>query len=90
MTAIKPVERQQAGAPGTYQLEGSFTMHGVEQKIKIDAKLEPAQHQAQMRLSGSFTIKQSDYRNWRSALPRDVAERCSFRELSRRPRCSIA
>jgi len=60
MTAIKPLDKQEAGAPGIYQLEGAFTLHGKEQKLQLKAKLESLDHQ-QMRLSGSFNIKQSDY-----------------------------
>ena len=61
MTAVKALDGQAAGAPGMYQLEGSFTLHGTEKKIQLKAKLESAEPQGQMKLAGSFTIKQSDY-----------------------------
>lgn len=61
MTAIKPLEKQAAGAPGMYQLEGAFKLHGTEQKLQLKARLDPTDQKPQMRFSGSFKIKQSDY-----------------------------
>jgi polyisoprenoid-binding protein YceI len=61
MTSLTPLDRQALGAPGTYRLEGEFTLHGVRRKLQFPARLEPSQQQRQMRLTGSFSFKQSDY-----------------------------
>jgi polyisoprenoid-binding protein YceI len=59
--AIKPAEKQEAGAPGLYQASGRFTLHGAEQPLQFKAKLEPTDKKGVFRLSGSFTIKQTAY-----------------------------
>lgn len=61
MTAVTPLDRQAAGAPGMYQLEGTFALHGTEKKPPLKARLEGTARPGQMKLTGSFTIKQSDY-----------------------------
>ena len=61
MNVIQPSDGQAAGAPGMYKVQGAFTLHGVEKKIELNAKLEPADQPPKMRFSGSFKIKQSDY-----------------------------
>jgi polyisoprenoid-binding protein YceI len=60
VTAVTPLDRQAAAAPGRYQLAGEFTLHGVRKNIQFNAKLVPDRNQ-QTRLTGSFTLKQSDY-----------------------------
>jgi polyisoprenoid-binding protein YceI len=60
-TAIKPLDKQAAGEPGAYQLEGRFNLHGAEQKIQFKAKLERGEKEGTMRLTGVFTVKQTDY-----------------------------
>jgi len=68
---IKPAERQEAGAPGAYQVNGRFAMHGGEQPLQFKAKLERTDKEGVLKLSGSFVIKQTDYgmkpyfRRWR-------------------------
>jgi polyisoprenoid-binding protein YceI len=59
--AIKPAERQDAGAPGTYQVNGRFTLHGAEQPVQFKAKLERTDKEGILKLSGSFAIKQTAY-----------------------------
>jgi polyisoprenoid-binding protein YceI len=59
--AIKPAEKQEAGAPGTYQVNGRFTLHGAEQSLQFKAKLERTDKEGSLKLSGSFAIKQTDY-----------------------------
>ena len=61
ITAIKAMDGQAAGPPSLYQLEGNFTLHGTDKKLQLKAKLEGAGPQGQMKLIGSFTIKQSEY-----------------------------
>jgi polyisoprenoid-binding protein YceI len=61
MTSIAPLDKQAAGEPGNYQLDGRFTLHGTEQKIQITARLEKTATAGVLRMSGSFTIKQTDY-----------------------------
>jgi polyisoprenoid-binding protein YceI len=59
--ATKPAEKQEAGAPGIYELNGRFTLHGAEQPLLFKAKLERTDKEGVVKLSGSFAIKQSDY-----------------------------
>jgi polyisoprenoid-binding protein YceI len=61
IVAIKPVEEQNAGAPGLYEVEGRFTLHGAEKPLKVKAKLERTDREGVLKLSGSFAIKQTDY-----------------------------
>jgi polyisoprenoid-binding protein YceI len=61
LTAIAPLDKQAAGDPGTYQLEGGFTLHGTEQDLLFKAKVERLGEEGQLRMSGTFTIKQTDY-----------------------------
>jgi polyisoprenoid-binding protein YceI len=59
--ALKPAEKQDAGAPGLYQVNGRFTLHGAEKPLQFMVKLERTDKEGVLRLSGSFVIKQSDY-----------------------------
>ncbi len=60
ITAMTPQDRQAAGQPGAYQLEGRFTLHGKEQPLKFTAKVERA-GKNRLKMTGSFTIRQSDH-----------------------------
>jgi polyisoprenoid-binding protein YceI len=59
--AVKPAEKQDAGASGLYHVNGRFTLHGAEQPLQFKAKLERTDKEGVLRLSGSFVIKQTDY-----------------------------
>jgi polyisoprenoid-binding protein YceI len=59
--AIKPSEKQEAGAPGVYEVNGRFTLHGAEQPLKFKAKLEQTKKEGALKLIGSFIIKQTAY-----------------------------
>ncbi|HEY7426420.1 MAG TPA: YceI family protein [Gemmataceae bacterium] len=59
--SITPLDKQAAGDPGTYQVEGSFTLHGTVQKLPFKAKVERGDKGRVLRMSGTFTIKQTDY-----------------------------
>jgi polyisoprenoid-binding protein YceI len=59
--AIKPAEKQEAGAPGLYQVNGRFTLHGAEQPLQFKAKLARTSKKGILELSGSFAIKQTAY-----------------------------
>jgi polyisoprenoid-binding protein YceI len=61
ISSIQPLDKQAAGEPGTYQLEGRFTLHGVEKELSLKAKLERTDKEGQVRMTGTFTIKQTDY-----------------------------
>lgn len=61
MASITPLDKQAAGEPGTYQVEGSFTLHGSEQKLPFKAKVERGDKGRLLRMSGTFTLKQTDY-----------------------------
>jgi polyisoprenoid-binding protein YceI len=59
--AIKPAEKQEAGAPGSYHVNGRFTLHGAEQPLQFKAKLERTDKKDALKLRGTFVIKQTDY-----------------------------
>lgn len=59
--AVDPVEGQALGAPGVYQLVGTFTLHGVSRPLALRAKLEPTTDTAVSWLRGSFTINQTQF-----------------------------
>jgi polyisoprenoid-binding protein YceI len=59
--SIKPADRQEAGNPGTYQVNGRLSLHGAEQPLVFKAKLERGDKKGTFELSGSFTIKQTAY-----------------------------
>jgi polyisoprenoid-binding protein YceI len=61
ITSIAPLDKQSAGEPGRYQLDGRFTLHGTEQNLQIAARVEKTESAGVLRMSGSFTIKQTDY-----------------------------
>ncbi len=61
ITTIKPADKQETGDPGTYQVNGRFTLHGTEQPLQFKAKLERTDKEGVLKLSGSFTIKQTDH-----------------------------
>lgn len=58
---IKPAERQEAGEPGVYQVNGRLDLHGAEQPLSFKAKLERTNKEGVLRLSGSFAIRQTDF-----------------------------
>ncbi|HJZ89610.1 MAG TPA: YceI family protein [Gemmataceae bacterium] len=58
---IKPVERQEAGDPGIYQVNGRLTLHGAEQPLAFKAKLERTNKEGIVKLSGSFAMKQTAF-----------------------------
>jgi polyisoprenoid-binding protein YceI len=60
ISAITPLDKQAAGEPGAYRLEGLFTLHGTEKKVQVRARVERADA-GRWKMTGSFTIKQTDY-----------------------------
>lgn len=58
---FEPADGQETGAPGQYQLGGTFTLHGVSRPLAIVARLEPTTDPAAFRLRGAFAIQQSQY-----------------------------
>ncbi len=61
ITAVTPQDKQAAGQPGTYQLEGKFTLHGTEKPLHFKATLERTDQPGIFKMTGAFTIKQTDY-----------------------------
>src|SRR5262249_33012680 len=61
VSAIKPLDKQSAGEPGTYQIEGSLSLHGTEKKLQFKSKVEQADKEEQLKATGTFTIKQTDF-----------------------------
>jgi polyisoprenoid-binding protein YceI len=60
ISSTTPLDKQAAGEPGDYQLEGRFTLHGTEQKVPVKAKVERGD-KGGLKMTGTFTIKQTDY-----------------------------
>jgi hypothetical protein len=58
---MKPADRQEAGDPGTYHLNGRLTLHGAEQPLRIEAKLERTAKEDALNLSGVFAIRLSAF-----------------------------
>jgi YceI-like domain len=61
ISTFDPVEGQEAGSPGLYQLGGTFTLHGVSRPLALRARLEPTTELAVSRLQGSFAIRQTHF-----------------------------
>ncbi len=61
IASIVPADKQAAGEPGAYQLEGNFTLHGTEQKLAFKAGIEKTDKQGILKMSGTFTIRQTDF-----------------------------
>jgi polyisoprenoid-binding protein YceI len=61
IASITPAEKQAAGEPGAYQLDGSFTLHGTQQKLAFKGSVEKTDKQGILKLSGTFTVRQTDY-----------------------------
>jgi polyisoprenoid-binding protein YceI len=61
ISALKPLDKQAAGEPGAYQVEGAFSLHGTDNKLEFKAKVEKADKEGQLKATGKFTIKQTDY-----------------------------
>jgi len=61
ITAVAPVDKQPAGDPGTYRLEGVFTLHGTEKTIAFNAAVEKTNKPGVSKMTGSFPILQTDY-----------------------------
>jgi polyisoprenoid-binding protein YceI len=58
---MKPAAGQEAGAPGTYHVNGRLTLHGAKQPLHLKAKLGRAGDQGSLKLSGVFAIKQTAF-----------------------------
>jgi polyisoprenoid-binding protein YceI len=61
ISSITPLDKQAAGEPGAYQVEGRFTLHSTEQRLLFKASVEAPDKQGRIRISGTFTIRQTDY-----------------------------
>jgi hypothetical protein len=58
---MKPAEKQEAGEPGTYHVNGRLTLHGAEQPLQIEAKLGRTDNKDVLKLSAVFAIRPSAY-----------------------------
>lgn len=54
-----PARRDPPGPRPAYELQGAFTLHGVTRRVTIPVELEQAGQI--VRLSGGFSIKQTDF-----------------------------
>jgi polyisoprenoid-binding protein YceI len=59
--SLKPLDGQDPGRLGCYRLEGRFTLHGKEQPLQFQAAVERAGRKGVLTMTGSFTIRQTDY-----------------------------
>jgi polyisoprenoid-binding protein YceI len=59
--SVTPLDKQAAGEPGMYQVDGRFTLHGAEQKVAFKVKVERGDKEGRIKMTGTFSIKQSDY-----------------------------
>jgi polyisoprenoid-binding protein YceI len=61
ISTAKPLDKQAAGEPGEYQLDGHFTLRGKEQPLQIRAKVEKTDKEGVLRMTGSFPLRQTEY-----------------------------
>ncbi len=61
ITSIRPLDGQAAGQPGRYQVDGRFTLHGVNQPVQLVATIELADKSGGLRMRGTFTIRQTAF-----------------------------
>jgi polyisoprenoid-binding protein YceI len=61
ITSITPLDKQAAGEPGAYRLEGTFNLHGTEQKLLVKARAERGDREGELKLTGTFTLRQTDF-----------------------------
>jgi hypothetical protein len=59
--SCQPMDGQAAGAAGGYQVNGTFTLHGVSRPLSFAAKVEPTSDVSACRVSGVFAINQSGF-----------------------------
>jgi polyisoprenoid-binding protein YceI len=61
IASVTPAGKQAAGKPGTYEVKGTFTLHGTERPLSFKAELGPADKEGRLKMTGTFTIRQTDY-----------------------------
>jgi hypothetical protein len=61
VTAVRPRDGQDAGAPGSYQLDGVFQLHGVSRAVEITVRIEPEKTTDSLRMRGQFSVLQTQY-----------------------------
>jgi len=61
IASIAVLGKQAVGEPGSYRVEGRFTLHATEQKLGFEAKVERGNKKGWLRMTGTFKIKQTDY-----------------------------
>jgi polyisoprenoid-binding protein YceI len=61
IASISPADKQAVGAVGGYKLAGAFNLHGADKKLEIGARLEKTDKAGVLKLSGSFSILQTEY-----------------------------
>jgi polyisoprenoid-binding protein YceI len=59
--SMTPLDGQDPGAPGGYRVEGRFTLRDKERPLQLKARLERTNKEGVLRMTGSFTIRQTDY-----------------------------
>lgn len=61
ISATTPNEGQATGDPGRYRLEGQLALRGVTRPLRLVATLAPGDNAGVWRLSGSFSIMQTQF-----------------------------
>jgi polyisoprenoid-binding protein YceI len=60
ITSAQPLDSQTAPEPGRYRLEGRLHLHGVEQPVRFEVKVEK-KGPSTLGMRGQFTILQTNY-----------------------------
>jgi polyisoprenoid-binding protein YceI len=62
ITSISPLDRQAGGEPGRYQLDGRLQLHGVENPVRFEAKVEHGKTEGTLAMRGHFALLQTAYK----------------------------
>jgi len=61
VATVKPLDGQAPGDPGSYKLDGEFTLHGLTHPLSHTAALERTTIPGVCRMRGTFAIEQSRF-----------------------------
>ncbi len=61
ISKVTPSDGQASGAPGRYQFDGDFTLHGSRRPLRLATTVEATNQPGVLRMRGTFAILQSHY-----------------------------